>query len=87
MKKTFTVEIEVEVEVDESKFTPEFMEAFNEYIAEWNSIEDHMRYIAKLAAQGVIYHNEEFLEGYGILKDRGIDFSLPSEPEVSESIY
>lgn len=70
MKKTIDVIFAVEVEVDETKFTPEFMEAFSRYFCEFDTIDEHIEHIAQLAARDML--NKSFTEGYGPLRDMGI---------------
>lgn len=84
MKKTFRVEQVIEVEVDESKFTPEFMREFSEGIHPFDSVQEHMEYIAELVATGVVMSRLQEIEGYGVLKDMGIRFSLKEGPNTEE---
>jgi predicted lipid-binding transport protein (Tim44 family) len=69
MKKTVTVTFDVEVTVDETKFTPEFMENFRKYFAEFEDLDEHMEHIATLAAREML---DDFTEGYGELSSMGI---------------
>ena len=72
-KSTYTVETTVTVEVDESKFTPEWMEGFNITFFHCPTIEGHRRRLAMMFAGGRIGgHPSEFVEGYGVLSDMGI---------------
>lgn len=73
MKTKITVTQEIEVTVDESRFTPEFMAAFSRAFFDCETIEEHVLYIAKSYAMGIVAHNGDFLEGYGILRDFGIN--------------
>lgn len=72
IKQTVEVTQEFEVEVDETKFTEAYMEEFREMFYPFYSIDDHMMHIAQLFARGVVYDNDEFVEGYGILSELGI---------------
>ena len=61
------------VEVDESKFTPEFMQGFNETIYEIEDIEGHIKNLAELATNGAFDPSfNDFVEGYGFLSEMGI---------------
>lgn len=74
----------VAVTVDESKFTPEFMEEFRGYMFPYFTIDDHREHLAELFARGVLDGwSDEFIEGYGPAKDMGIKFrDLGSETEA-----
>lgn len=62
----------VPVSVDESKFTPEFMEEFRKNFYNFDSIDEHMEHLAQMAARGII-NTPCFIEGYGNSEDMGID--------------
>lgn len=83
MTKTITVTQEIEVTVDESRFTPEFMENYSKYFHECEAVEDHMKYIAESYARGIVMSNHDFLEGYGKLNEFGIKCKRDSV-EVAE---
>lgn len=70
------VVIEVSVKMDESKFTPEFMQEFRDNFYPFTSIEDHVNHLAQLAAREVI-HTPCFIEGYGNSEDMGIEVNIP----------
>ena len=72
--KTFDVEVvqTASVTLDETKFTPEFMEEFRKYFYEFDTVEEHAAHLAQLAARGVI-ETPCFIEGYGLSKDMGIE--------------
>jgi len=80
--KTITVEVTetIEVELDETKFTPEFMQEFKECMYVFNSIEDHAKHLAQLEARGFIGFRED-VEGYGSLRDMGITFNTIDQCE------
>lgn len=69
MKRTVEVTFSIEVEVDESKFTPEFIDAFKKHFHDLDSIEEHIEYIAELHAKNRL---DSFTEGYGELSSMGI---------------
>lgn len=75
--KTFDIEVTqtATVKLDETKFTPEFMEEFRKYFYDFYTIEDHAEHLASLAARGVI-ETPCFIEGYGQSKDLGIEVSV-----------
>lgn len=70
-KRTVEVVITVEVETDDTQFDKVFMENFSQYFYEFDSIEEHIEYIAQLQARELIDF-DDFVEGYGRLKDMGI---------------
>lgn len=84
MKRLVEVTFYVDVEMDETKFTPEFMEEFRKYFFPFDCLDDHACHIAQLAAREVL--DEKFTEGYGPLKDMGIkaNVTMPYEPRVVE---
>ena len=69
MKRTISVVQTIEIEADESKFTPDFLENFNRYFHECPTVEDHLAYIARSYASGIVRSHRDFLEGYGILTE------------------
>jgi len=73
MKRTVRVIQEVEVEVDESKFTPEFMEMFRGVFFNFDTIEEHIEHLAQLEARSVY---GEFIEGYGNRSEMGISMKV-----------
>lgn len=70
----------VKVTLDESKFTPEFMEEFRRYFYPFYSLGDHAEHIAQLAARELL--TPKFTEGYGPLADMGIEAKVISGEEV-----
>lgn len=52
----------VEVEIDEDEFDEKFMEEFRSYMYDFDTIEDHVRHLAQLAARESA---SGFVEGYG----------------------
>lgn len=73
MKRLVDVTQTVEVEVDESKFTPEFMQEFRNSFYSFHTINQHLEHLAQLYARGL---DRDFIEGYGPAQDFGIRFSL-----------
>ena len=73
MKRTVRVIQEVEVEVDESKFTPEFMEMFRGVFFNFDTIEQHIEHLAQLEARSIY---GEFVEGYGNRSEFGISMKV-----------
>lgn len=71
MKFNINVVQEVEVTLDESKFTPEFMDEFRASFFDFDTIEDHAKHIAQLYARGVV-EGDDFIEGYGRPSEMGI---------------
>lgn len=79
MKRTVEVLQAVVVTVDETKFTLEFMEEFRASFFEFEDIDEHVEHLAQLYARGLIDgYPDEFVEGYGLLGDFGITFSIES---------
>ena len=78
MKKIVAVTQVVEVEVDESKFTPQFMEGFKRFMYDFDSIDDHIKHIAQLEARGL---RRSFIEGYGPIENFGINSHVVSAEE------
>lgn len=76
MTQEIDVEILVTVTVDESKFTPEFLAEFREHFFPFETVEDHIRHIAFLAATGQLGDLPRFVEGYGQSQDFGIEVSI-----------
>lgn len=80
MKKTVEVTFFVDVEVDETKFTPEFMQEYRDSFYNFNRIEDHMEHIAQLEVRELLM---PFTEGYGPIKDFGIKAKITdTESEI-----
>lgn len=76
MTQEIDVEIPVTVTVDESKFTSKFMAEFREYFYPFETVEDHMRHLAFLAATGRLGDLPGFIEGYGPSQDFGIEVTV-----------
>lgn len=76
--KTFEIEVRqtVKVTLDESKFTPEFMQEFRASFFLFETVEEHAEHVAQLAARGIHdfskYRRDEFVEGYGPIGEFGI---------------
>jgi hypothetical protein len=66
----------VKVELDETKFTPEFLEEFAAHFFDYECVEQHAEHIGQLAAREVYAFNRhrptEFVEGYGEIGKFGI---------------
>jgi len=75
MKREVEVTRIIEVSVDEEKFDEIFMGEFRKNFYEFNTIEDHMQYLAQLYARGVTDGSpKSFLDGYGFCEDMSIKF-------------
>jgi hypothetical protein len=80
--KTVAVTFIVDVTLDETKFTPEFMEKFRGSFYDFYTLDDHTKHLAKLVAEGIVCENyrfaeagiedDTFVEGYGLLSDMDI---------------
>lgn len=76
---TFEVEVRqtVKVTLDETKFTPEFMQEFRDSFYQFDDLEEHAAHIGQLAARRIINGEVyEFIEGYGPAEDMGISVSV-----------
>lgn len=74
MKRTVRTTVVVDVEVDESKFTPAFMESFRSTMYDFRTIDDHVAHLGQMHARGLC-DDFSFIEGYGPAKDMGIRFT------------
>lgn len=66
----FDVTTTVQVVLDETKFTPQFLEEYRRYFYQFNTTRDHAAHLAELAARELLHG--DWLEGYGQLADLGI---------------
>jgi hypothetical protein len=65
-KKVVVTQV-IEVKYDPSKFTEEFMSDFRQYMfSHFNSVDDHIKYLATLYARGFLENEWEF---YGDLEE------------------
>lgn len=77
VSQAFEVTSVVIVTLDDAKFTDEFMSEFRRNFFDFDTIAEHGEHLATLLATGVIAGSpDEFVEGYGPLKDMGISFKL-----------
>lgn len=82
--KTVEVRQTLNITVDETKFTEEWMEEFRSYMYRFRTLDEHIMHIAQCAARFDMNEND-FLEGYGILKDMGIKIKfIDQEEEIME---
>ena len=63
----------VKVTVDETKFTPQFMEEFRQSFYPFDTIDEHIRHLAQLFAREIA-DETDFIEGYGMPAEMGIKF-------------
>jgi hypothetical protein len=87
MRKTFRVEQYVSVEVDEAKFTPEFMEEFRRSFYPFQTVTDHMEFLAWNYVVGNFGPLSSFIEGYGPPADFGIVFREESIVSAEEEEF
>lgn len=66
----------VSVEVDESKFTPEFMQQFRDDFYQFHTLDQHIVHLGTLKARGM---DGDFIEGYGKVEEFGIKFDHISD--------
>lgn len=74
----------VRVTIDETKFTPEFMEEFRRFFFPYDTIDDHLEHIAQLVARGVVdfdWRGDSFIEGYGHAKEKGISATVVGQEQ------
>ena len=75
------------VKLDESKFTPEFLREYCENFCDLPTIEDHRRHLAKMFAHGLIEgRDNEFVEGYGVLSEMGIELTYVGDTEIEDDV-
>jgi len=72
--KTVRVTRLVDVKVDPSKFDEDFMAEFRASFYGLNTLNDHIEYLGRLFALGIVDEGSKFIEGYGDPKDMGIEF-------------
>ena len=75
--KTTNVEViqRISVEYDETKFTQEFLDSFPESFFPFDTIDEHIEYLADGYARG-FWDEFSFIEGYGQAKEWGFKFEL-----------
>lgn len=74
--REITVEQTVVVEIDDTKFTPEWMEEFRASFFRFYDLDDHLRHLGQLYVRGLIDgRDDEFIEGYGVASEMGIRFA------------
>ena len=82
MTKEVEIRQTVQVTVDESKFTPEFMQSFRDSFFDLYSVEDHIEHLGYLHA-GNFIDQSSFVEGYGYISEFGVEFEdMDYEVEV-----
>ncbi len=79
--KTVQVTFDVKVTVDETKFTPEFMGEFRNCFYPFDTLDDHIKHLAQLAAREFITGPYSFVEGYGYAEEMGISTEIESQEE------
>jgi len=91
MTKTVAVTQYVTVTIDESKFTPGFLQEFGEGFYQFDNIDEHIEHLAQLTARALYpetkFWTDTFIEGYGPAQDMGIETSINSrdtEIEIQE---
>lgn len=72
MKRLVEVTQYVTITVDETKFTPAWMEEFRQQFYSFEFIEEHLEHLAQLFARGMIHEFSSFIEGYGPPREMGI---------------
>lgn len=75
----------VEVSLDETRFTPEWLDSFNaKHFVIADGLPGHARYLAELKASGAIEDDDQ-LGPYGDLRGAGIRL-IETDREVSTSV-
>ena len=75
MTKEVEIRQTIQVTVDESKFTPEFMQSFRDSFFDFDSIEEHIEHLGRLHA-GNFIDVSSFVEGYGYIREFGVNFEV-----------
>ena len=82
--KTFEVDVTqtVRVELDESRFTPEWMEDFRDHFYRFDTLEEHAAHLAQMCARGMTANfGDPFIEGYGRTSEMEIKFKVVDQVE------
>jgi len=94
MTKTFYFDItqRVKVDIDETKFTPELMEEFNQSISDYGHGEEalvqHAEHIGRLSVVGLIdIVPRSFVEGYGYCDEAGISATVQEDYFQQERVF
>lgn len=81
--KTVEVAQTIEVTIDETKLTQKFMDDFASYMFDLD-LDGHITHLAQMHARGLADLPSTFVEGYGPLKDMGIQLKQVSQTEEIE---
>jgi hypothetical protein len=73
--KTVRVTSTVKVTVDASKFDADFMAEFRRSMYPFRTLDEHIEHLGQMYARGIVTDFDNFIEGYGEIKDMGISFS------------
>lgn len=66
---------EVYVSIDETKWSDENLKSWAEVFYPFEDLSEHAKHIAQLAVRGLA-SDDQFVEGYGELKDSGISVQI-----------
>lgn len=84
--KEVNVSQRVLVTVDETKFTPQFMEHFRRIMYDFYTIDQHIEHLAQLWTRNIVSENGSFIEGYGNARDMGIRFETERASTETEIV-
>lgn len=70
----------IEVTIDETKLNQDFMDGFASYMFDFDR-DEHIKHLAQMHAKGLADRPSTFVEGYGPLKDMGIQLRQVSQTE------
>lgn len=79
-----TITKEVTVRLKEEMFTPEFMEGYNKYFHDEDSIDTHANFIARMMAR---YEDNRFIEGYYEGQYEAEVEEIECEAEIDSDLY
>ena len=74
---------EVYVSIDETKWSDENLKSWAEVFYPFLDLKDHAKHIAQLAARGLA-SDDQFVEGYGVIKEAGITVQIDDQYEEIE---
>lgn len=86
--RKFIVEVtsRATVILDEAKFNDELMKGFNACVQDFGTgveaLNLHARHIAERAVAGEYFDKGDFAEGYGIVRDAGIEVAVHNDVDV-----
>ncbi len=86
--KTYSMTVSrlIKISFDEARFTKQVMSEFNECISDFGTEKEafdrHAEHIAYLVANGEDTHPGSYWEGYGVLREAGINISADRNIDI-----